>query len=159
MGLLERSSGKHNTDIIRTSLIFKIPSSLEDWHSSLFHVITNRCFSKRDFQFLRRALYLCKKAHLAKKHFPLGYCHGKHGSWIYFAVLLYKYKQYKMRGCFFTYKISVQKIRRKKFHCDWCREMAMHISWGKRPNTKYLKCLNIFIKIGTNRISSLKKNQ
>lgn len=62
-----------------------------------------------------------------------------------------------MFGWFFTYKISVQKIRREKFHCDWCRKMAMRVSQGKLPNTKYLKCLNIFIKIGTNRISVLKK--
>lgn len=64
-----------------------------------------------------------------------------------------------MFGCcfFFTYKISVQKIRRKKFCCDWCRKVAMHIFQVKIPNTKYLKCLNTFVKIGINTIRVKKK--
>lgn len=153
MGLLERSSGKHNTDIIRTSLVIKISSSLEDWHSSLFHVTTGRCFSKKNFQFLRRVFYLCKKSHLAKKHFPLGY----ESMEVEFILLLcyININSMKCLGVFSHIKLVFK--RSEKFHCDWCREMAMHISQGKLPNTKYLKCLNIFIKIGTNRISSLKK--
>lgn len=34
----------------------------------------------------------------------------------------------------------------------------MHI-WGNLPNTKYLKCWNICIKIGTNRTINLKKSE
>lgn len=152
----------HNDDIIRTSLNIKISSSLEDQCSSLFHVITDRCFSERDFPFLRSypfSFCVCKKACLVKKHFPLGY-----ESLEAEFILLFCYINISSKKCMggFSHIKFVCKRSEGKFFIAigagrWLCASPEENSWGKLPNAKYLKCLNIFIKIGTNRIRDLKK--